>query len=486
VCVPTLDQPILVPAIRLDRDDGTEEATALRRAKEPWVAGFLLFGGEAEQVSRLTERLRHEAGRPIFVASDMERGAGQQVKGLTELPDAGIVGLAGSPEDAHAFGEITAREATSVGVDVIFAPVVDVRSELHNPIVGNRSFGWDPERVGILAAAFCRGVHAGGAHPVAKHYPGHGATQEDSHDAVPVVRDDADLLHRRDIAPFQRVIADGECRALMTAHVAYPGLDESGVIATFSKPILDRWRPRGSPGAIAYFTDALLMAGAAEGIGEVEAARRALRAGCDALLYPESPERVAADLLETTGTDLPASAEAAAARLAMFARTQRPDLGEPDPSLFDVPAAVARRAVAMATAGRLAPGPDCLWVLDDDDVASRGTVLAERARAHGAHCQVVRIPRGEVPEVPAEPVVYGVVVVLASVGAWKGSPWVRRETYPLAHDLANRRKGAICNTEIVWCAPYCSWPGLLVPGTGPHVEAALADALFGEDVGHGA
>ena len=72
--MPSLDLPILVPAIRLDRDDGGEEALALRRARLPWVAGFILFGGEAAQVARLTEALRNEAGRPLFISSDMERG----------------------------------------------------------------------------------------------------------------------------------------------------------------------------------------------------------------------------------------------------------------------------------------------------------------------------------------------------------------------------------------------------------------------------
>lgn len=170
--MPALTLPLIVPAIRLDRDAAEEEAKALRRAKEPWLAGFLLFGGRAERVARLTARLRDVAGRPIFVASDMERGAGQQVEGLRTLPDAALVGLAGSPSEAAAFGSITARDARSVGVDVLFAPVLDVRSEPGNPIVGNRSFGWDPDRVAAMGAAFCRGALDGGAIPVAKHYPG--------------------------------------------------------------------------------------------------------------------------------------------------------------------------------------------------------------------------------------------------------------------------------------------------------------------------
>src|SRR5262249_20008255 len=161
------------PGVRLDGDAKAESEKAVARAKLPWVAGFCLFGGEAEEVRGLTARIRNAAGREIFVASDMERGAGQQVAGLRTLPDAAPVGLAGAPSEAEAFGSITARDARSVGVDVLFAPVLDVRSEPSNPIVGNRSLGWDPDRVAAMGAAFCRGAIDGGALPVAKHFPGH-------------------------------------------------------------------------------------------------------------------------------------------------------------------------------------------------------------------------------------------------------------------------------------------------------------------------
>src|SRR5262245_4279942 len=152
--MPMLERPLIVPAIRLDRDAAAESTKAIERAKAPWVAGFCLFGGEAHAVAALLARVRDAAGRPIFVASDMERGAGQQVEGLRTLPDLAVLGLAGTVADAEGFGAITARDARSVGVDVLFAPVLDVRSEPDNPIVGNRAFGYDPDRVAVLGAAF--------------------------------------------------------------------------------------------------------------------------------------------------------------------------------------------------------------------------------------------------------------------------------------------------------------------------------------------
>jgi len=474
-----LTAPILVPAIRLDQDAPAEEARALRRAREPWVAGFLLFGGEAAPVARLTTALRQEAGRPLFIASDMERGAGQQVRGLTSLPDAGLLGFAGSPADAQAFGEITAREARSVGIDVIFAPVVDVRSELDNPIVGNRALGWDAARVGLLATAFCAGVQAGGAQPVAKHFPGHGATREDSHAALPRVEVGAASLWQRDLRPFRELARSGVCPAVMTAHVVYPALDARGGIATFSARILER-----TP--LIVFTDALLMAGASAGIGEVEAARRALAAGCHGLLYPEDPERVAAELLEASG-DLADRAAQAAGRLAALESAFpfppcRPQVAPA--SLLERPRALARRAVERAMGGRCLRPPEALWILDDDAPAGRGQILGERARQAGVPCcrlDASRVQQDASP-VPSGPL--AAIVVFASIRAWKGAAGVSPKGLEAVGHLLARLEGPMESIQVIWCAPAVPLEAtdrvrhFHLPGTGPQVESALAEALF--------
>ena len=486
--MPILDAPILVPAIRLDRDDPEEERQALRRAAEPWVAGFILFGGHAEQVAKLTTRLRETAGRPIFIASDMERGAGQQIEGLTHLPDAGLVGLGGTPGDAYAMGDITAREARSVGIDVVFAPVVDVRSELDNPILGNRAFGFEPGRVGTLAAAMASGIRAGGALPVAKHFPGHGATREDSHDALPVVEASAAALRARDLEPFHHVLWWSECPAIMTAHVAYPALDPSGCIATFSRPILDLARSFAHPHAPGpmIFTDALLMAGAGVAGGEPEAGRRALRAGCDALLYPEYPERVAAELL-SDDADLLRDARRAAGVVASFLSLRDEVAARVEPALpwvDQAPERVAARAVRLATETQLPPAPDAIVVIDDDADPRRGRVLAERAAQEGVPCEIVRVPAGEVPtlaEVPESVIgaTTRAVVVMASVRAWKGASRTSEACRAVVEETLERMDRADEHADVVWCAPRSEdWRHVHLPGTGPHLEHALADALF--------
>jgi beta-glucosidase-like glycosyl hydrolase len=474
--------PLLVPAIRLDRDAAAEEAAALGRAREPWVAGFLLFGGEAEGVRRLTDRLRDAAGRPIFVASDMERGAGQQVKGLRVLAEAGVWGLAASPQEAEAFGEITARDARSVGVDVLFAPVVDVRSEPRNPIVGNRAFGWDPDRVARWASAFCRGALRGGAAPTAKHYPGHGATVQDSHDAVPVVREEAARVLARDLEPFLRVVREGGCPAVMTAHVAFPALDRRGRIATFSAPTIDRLRAGvPDPDDVAVFTDALLMAGALGEGSETDAARKSLEAGCDLLLYPEDPEAVAAGIL-APGADggLRERAERATGRvrglLGRIAIAREEAVSGPEPA--GAPLEVARRAVYLGGGDLLSPERDWVLVLDDDDVPSRGAVLSEMGRRAGVPVTVIRLPKGERPS-PLAPVAGGrTVVVTASIRAWKGAPDVSPLCREVVEGLARTAREAGQRLGLVWLGPSPGPGGIHVPGTGPDVERALGERLF--------
>lgn len=485
-----LDLPLLMPAIRLDRDDGTQEATALRRAKEPCVAGFLLFGGEAEQVARLTGRLREEAGRHLLIASDMERGAGQQVKGLTRLPDHGILGSGGLPWDAFSCGRLTAIEARSVGIDVVFAPCADVRSTLDNPILGNRAFGFDPSRVGVLAAHFARGVTTGGALAVAKHFPGHGATTQDSHDALPVVEDPAPVLEARDLAAFAQVFDTDRDLGVMTAHVAYPALDASGAIATFSKPIVDRARALvAGPGDLLVFTDALNMAGAGIDGGEPEAARRALAAGCDVLLYPDAPEAIAAALVEP-GFSPAEDMARAAARVA--ACTQRAELmGVGSLEHEDDPTDSARRAAfgALATVPHFAMEgrTHAVLVIDDDDIEERGAVIRAFAERHEVPCELVRLPRGERPAlVPVEGLepqrTVRAIVVFASARAWKGcagvSPACRELVASARATLRDRGE----HVSVLWLTPRPENAlDAHLPGSGPQVEEAVAFRLFQPD-----
>ncbi|MEN8144034.1 MAG: glycoside hydrolase family 3 N-terminal domain-containing protein [Gemmatimonadota bacterium] len=273
---------VFLEALRLDQDPLESVRSRAFKALEHGVGGFVLFGGEAESVARLTADLRAEAGRPLWFAADLERGAGQQFEGLPTLPPPAALARHPAPEQAVrlAAGQ-TARDARSVGINWALAPVLDLDIEPANPIVGTRSFGSDPELVARLGAAWIEACQAGGVAACAKHFPGHGRTTGDSHSELPSVDSPREELED-DLVPFRAVAS--EVATVMSAHVAYPGLGSSGP-ATLSPAILGALlrSELGFEGLVV--SDALNMAGFS---GASPAA--ALLAGCDLLLYPADLE----------------------------------------------------------------------------------------------------------------------------------------------------------------------------------------------------
>ena len=282
---------LIMPALRAGPGGAfAHEAGAIADALELGVGGFIIFGGNAESVRRLTADLLRRAERPMLLASDLERGAGQQVEGLTEFPPPLALAAMGDPGVARWAGAVTAQEARAVGINWIFAPVADLDVLPENPIVQTRAFGHDPDRVATLVRSWIEGCQAAGALACAKHYPGHGRTIVDSHITLPTVDASREILTASDMVPFA-VAADCGVAAMMTAHVAYPALDASGVPATLSRGIMDGLRESlGFDGLVV--TDALIMDGALVGRRESDAAVEALQSGVDLLLYPKDPRRV--------------------------------------------------------------------------------------------------------------------------------------------------------------------------------------------------
>ena len=282
---------LILPALRAG-PGGTfaHEAGAIAGALELGVGGFIIFGGNAESVRRLTADLLRRAERQLLFASDLERGAGQQVEGLTEFPPPLALAALGDPGVARWAGAVTAQEARAVGINWVFAPVADLDVLPENPIVQTRAFGHDPHRVATLVRNWIEGCQAAGALACAKHYPGHGRTAVDSHIALPAVDASRESLAATDMVPFS-VAADCGVATMMTAHVAYPALDPSGAPATLSRGIMDGLRRSlGYDGLVV--TDALIMDGALVGRRESDAAVEAVQSGVDLLLYPKDPRRV--------------------------------------------------------------------------------------------------------------------------------------------------------------------------------------------------
>lgn len=317
---------LVLPALRAGPGGNFgHEADAVRVALDAGVGGFIIFGGTTASVRALTAELVGRAGRPLLFASDLERGAGQQIEGLTELPPPAALAWLDEPHLVRWAGALTAAEARSVGINWVFAPVADLDVLAENPIVQTRAFGADPELVSGCVRSWIEGCQSAGALACAKHYPGHGRTLVDSHVALPSVPDDAGTLATADERPFAAAVA-ADVASVMTAHVAYPALDPSGLAATLSPPILARLRGGlGFDGVIV--TDALVMEGALSGRAEGTAAVEALKAGVDLLLYPGDTAGVCRALGEALGAgQLPPAKLAVAERRyeAALARAARP------------------------------------------------------------------------------------------------------------------------------------------------------------------
>jgi beta-glucosidase len=266
------------------------EAGRIADSLEIGVGGFIIFGGSAESVRKLTADLLRRAGRPLLLAADLERGAGQQISGLTEFPPPMALASLGDPAVVRWAASVTAQEARAVGINWIFAPVADLDVLPENPIVQTRAFGDDPNEVATCVRQWIEGCQSAGALACAKHYPGHGRTTVDSHIALPVVEAPAAALRSADLLPFNVAIESGVA-SIMTAHVAYPALDDSNLPATLSKRVLGELRTKSRFDGLVV-TDALIMDGALSGRRESDAAVQAVLAGADLLLYPNDPRRV--------------------------------------------------------------------------------------------------------------------------------------------------------------------------------------------------
>lgn len=322
---------LVFPALRWRRRTGFEhERQRIERTLKLGVGGYILFGGTAEAARALISDMRASAPHPLLFAADFERGVGQQFTDRTQLPPPAALGFLGKPELTGRCGRITARQARHAGINWVYAPVADLDVEPDNPIVQTRSFGDLPDQVGAQVGAWIRGAEAEGVATSAKHYPGHGRTTADSHEMLPTVDVPLDVLATSDLKPFADAITAGT-RSVMTAHVAYPGWDSSGLPASLSALLLRHLRLElGFDGVIV--TDALIMEGVLRGRGAAGAVVAAVAAGADALLYPQDAEAVVKALDAATGKSLPgARVDDARARIARLAdAVSGPDPGAPD------------------------------------------------------------------------------------------------------------------------------------------------------------
>jgi beta-N-acetylhexosaminidase len=251
------------------------------------IGGVVLFGqnvGEPEQLRRLTDALHACApdDAPLLIAIDQEGGRVQRLrKPWTDWPPMRRVGDADDPELTGSVARALALELLDLGIGLDFAPCVDVDTNPDNPVIGDRSFGRDPERVSVHTGHFVRAMQAAGVAACAKHFPGHGDTSTDSHFELPRIDHDLERLRAVELPPFAAAIEAGVA-TVMTAHVSIPAID-SVRPATLSPDVLAILREEfGFDGVV--FTDDLEMKAIADGYGPKALVDGSLEAGVDALI----------------------------------------------------------------------------------------------------------------------------------------------------------------------------------------------------------
>ena len=252
------------------------------------VGGFILFKhncSSPEQIRALCDSLWEVApDPPPFIAIDQEGGTAHRLpEPFTHFPFAARVGERGDSSLAYRAGHATATELSLVGINLNFAPVLDVNSNPNSPVIGNRSFGADPRQVIAFSERWILGTRAAGIISCGKHFPGHGDTDKDSHLHLPCVDRKLEELRAVELSPFVHA-CQRHIESLMTAHVLYRALDDEFPATLSAKIVTGMLREAlGYDGVV--FSDALEMKAISDHYGDREASALCIQAGVDVLLY---------------------------------------------------------------------------------------------------------------------------------------------------------------------------------------------------------
>ncbi len=271
-----------------------------KQIKDYHLGGVVLFRENlvsVEQTVSLTEQLQQASERyPLLIGTDQEGGSVTRLPFGTVMPGNMALGAAGSSELTEETANAIGEELLALGINMDFAPVLDINNNADNPVIGIRSFGEDPEHVSKMGVSFMKGLQSAGVAAAAKHFPGHGDTDMDSHSDLPAVDKPMDELLSLELSPFKAVSENG-ADALMSAHVAFPGMDDTTFVskktgetlylpATLSEKILNGYLrdDLGFEGILV--TDSMQMGALTEHIDAEDAAIQAINAGADILLMP--------------------------------------------------------------------------------------------------------------------------------------------------------------------------------------------------------
>ncbi len=285
------------------------------------VGGIIIFGAPMYETVHLVNRMQENAKFPLLISIDAETGIGMRFGDATNFPWNMAVAATGDPEYARKIGSVTGREAKAMGIQHVFAPVLDVNNNADNPVINVRSYGENPETVGRFGVVFMEGLQGQGVLATAKHFPGHGDTNVDSHRGLPIIDHSRASLEKTELVPFRQAIAAG-IGSIMIAHIGLPQIDPTEI-----KPLKQALRVEAEDGAEIVdlkttlpatlspivqtqilrkemnfqgliVTDAMGMSGLTLYFDQKEAGVRAFLAGADILEKPADTEAMLTGLIE--------------------------------------------------------------------------------------------------------------------------------------------------------------------------------------------
>lgn len=274
--------------------------------KNHYIGGVIYFSRNIknpDQTAGLSNQLQDlalasGAGIPLFISTDQEGGVVTRLKGATHFPSNMALGAANDKELANKVGKAVGSELKNLGINVNLAPVLDVNNNPDNPVIGVRSFGGDPKLVAELGKAYINGIQSEGVIATAKHFPGHGDTDTDSHLELPIIKHGKKRLNEVELYPFKEAIKAG-VESIMTAHVYFPAFEKKdGIPATLSRSVLtDLLRKKMNFEGL-IITDCMEMKAIADNFGTAEGAVLTIEAGSDIVLvshtYTEQKKAVEA------------------------------------------------------------------------------------------------------------------------------------------------------------------------------------------------
>jgi beta-N-acetylhexosaminidase len=262
-----------------------------------YVGGLIFFQGGPHRQAILTNRYQAQAKVPLLIGIDGEWGLGMRLDSTMDFPKQMSLGAIRDNELIYRMGAEIGRQCQRLGIHINFAPVSDINSNPANPVIGVRSFGESKENVALKASAYMRGLQGTHVIATAKHFPGHGNTNVDSHHSLPTVSRSSEQMRDIDLYPFRKLIADS-LMGVVTGHLHVPVMDNTPALAaTLSEKIVTELLKNelGFRGLV--FTDALNMGGISRAPKTMDVNLRALIAGNDILLYPENVREAAQNIL---------------------------------------------------------------------------------------------------------------------------------------------------------------------------------------------